>query len=457
MSVAVDVRAGRLARDARWLALPLTLLAAALGAAAVVSPLAALVAAAALLYIALAFHDLAAGVALFATVTFLEALPGVAATELGAIKAAGLVLVLSALRRSGTPVLLKERPALAFGAMFLAAWALSSSLWARDPDTATGSGVRLLLDVALLFIVFAAVRSARDARWLVWGYIGGAAASAVVGFFSATYAADTGRLAGGLGDPNFLAAMLVPALVLSVFALSWTKQAALRWLLAGCILLFAVALFLTQSRGGLVALAVALLAALVYGGSARRHFAVLATLVAMVGIAYYAAFASSTELERLLHPGGGTGRSDLWSVAARVIGDHPVVGVGAGNFPLVAPEYAAETINLPAVHLLVDRPQVVHNTYLGVFADLGVVGLITFVLVVGTVLALARRSARLFARMHDTDLELVSRAVFVSLVGMLAAFVFLSGELEKQLWLLLGLAVALDGLAHRRARAAAGG
>jgi hypothetical protein len=32
---------------------------------------------------------------------------------------------------------------------------------------------------------------------------------------------------------------------------------------------------------------------------------------------------------------------------------------------------------------------------------------------------------------------------------MLTAFVFLSGEYEKQLWLLLGLAVALHALARR--------
>jgi hypothetical protein len=33
---------------------------------------------------------------------------------------------------------------------------------------------------------------------------------------------------------------------------------------------------------------------------------------------------------------------------------------------------------------------------------------------------------------------------------MLTAFVFLSGEYEKQLWVLLGLAVAVYGIARRR-------
>jgi O-antigen ligase len=137
-----------------------------------------------------------------------------------------------------------------------------------------------------------------------------------------------------------------------------------------------------------------------------------------------------------------------------VIADHPVVGVGAGNFQVVAPEYATETFNLRSVHLVVDEPHVAHSTYLGVFADLGVVGLLAFVLVVTACLMLALRSAKLFAMTRDGELELVSRAVVVGLIGMLTALVFLSGQYEKQLWLLLGFAVALHALARRRLREA---
>jgi O-antigen ligase len=127
-----------------------------------------------------------------------------------------------------------------------------------------------------------------------------------------------------------------------------------------------------------------------------------------------------------------------------------VLGVGAGNFPIVAPQYAAEPINLPFARLVVDTPKVAHNTYLGVFADLGIVGLLAFVVIVLSALGLARRATKYFARSGEVELELLCRAVLVGLAGMLAAFVFLSGEYEKQLWLVIGLAVALYGLARRR-------
>jgi O-antigen ligase len=449
--VAVSVGVERPGPDARWVALPLVGLAPALGAVAVVSPAVALASVAGLLFTALAFYDLAAGVALFAAFVFFEQVPGIGGTSVGAVKAGGLILVLAALRRSGTPFLLKEHPLLAYAAAVLAAWALASSLWAVDVSRAAGDGFRLMLGLALVFIVFAAVRQPRHARWLVWGYLGGAAAAAASGIVSPS-ANEPDRLAGSIGDPNFLAAMLVPAIVFAVFALGWTREPAKRWLLGGGIVLFTLALYLTQSRGGLVALAAAIAAAALFGGPLRRYVIPIAAVVASVGLVYYAAFASSYAVERLTNPGGGTGRADLWSVATEVIEDHPLVGVGAGNFPVVAPQYATEPVNLPSVHLVVDTPKVAHNTYLGVFADLGIVGLFAFAVVLFAGLALTIRATTTFARTGHRELELLSRAVLVSLVGLLTAFVFLSGQYEKQLWLLLGLGIALHALARRRSR-----
>ena len=127
MAVANGVRATR--PNPRWLVTPVAFVAAALGALAVVSPLAAIVLAGALLFTAVAFHELAAGVALFTAVTFLETLPGVAGSGLGVMKAAGLVLVFAALRRSGTPLLLKEHPAFAFAAATVVTAGASSLTW----------------------------------------------------------------------------------------------------------------------------------------------------------------------------------------------------------------------------------------------------------------------------------------------------------------------------------------
>jgi hypothetical protein len=47
-------------------------------------------------------------------------------------------------------------------------------------------------------------------------------------------------------------------------------------------------------------------------------------------------------------------------------------------------------------------------------------------------------------------MDLVSRAVFVGLIGILSADFFASEQFSKQLWLLLGIGPALLAIAQRR-------
>jgi competence ComEA-like helix-hairpin-helix protein len=84
--------------------------------------------------------------------------------------------------------------------------------------------------------------------------------------------------------------------------------------------------------------------------------------------------------------------------------------------------------------------------YLNILVELGLVGLILFaVLIVGAFIA-AMRAVRAFAREGDWNEEILARGLVVGTIGMLAAFVFLSAQYEKQLPLLLGLLLALSSL-----------
>jgi O-antigen ligase len=94
-------------------------------------------------------------------------------------------------------------------------------------------------------------------------------------------------------------------------------------------------------------------------------------------------------------------------------------------------------------------PRVAHNAYLESLADLGVVGLLTFLAVLGLTLRAAVLATRTFERLGDRQMELVSRAVVVSLSAVLVANLFVSGEYEKYMWLLIALCPALLALARR--------
>jgi hypothetical protein len=77
------------------------------------------------------------------------------------------------------------------------------------------------------------------------------------------------------------------------------------------------------------------------------------------------------------------------------------------------------------------------------------VGLTAFLLIIGFALRCALMAARAFQRRGDPAMDLLSRAVFVGLVGILAADFFASEQFSKQLWLLLGLGPALLAMARR--------
>ena len=55
-----------------------------------------------------------------------------------------------------------------------------------------------------------------------------------------------------------------------------------------------------------------------------------------------------------------------------------------------------------------DEPHVAHNIYLGFLAELGIVGLGLFLVIVGGSLRTAALAARGFARSGDRELELVT-------------------------------------------------
>ena len=126
---------------------------------------------------------------------------------------------------------------------------------------------------------------------------------------------------------------------------------------------------------------------------------------------------------------------------------HPGTGVGVGNYQTSAVHYLLQPGVILRPEFIVDTPKVAHNTYLQVLAELGVPGIAMFLAIIGFSLLCILRAARIFERLGDPPMELLSRALLVALCGVLAADFFISEEFSKQLWLLLGLGPALLGIA----------
>ncbi len=86
--------------------------------------------------------------------------------------------------------------------------------------------------------------------------------------------------------------------------------------------------------------------------------------------------------------------------------------------------------------------QVVHNTYLHIAAELGLVGIVLFVGLLVAIITTAGNGVRAATADGRFRLELVGRGIVVGAIGMLSAFTFLTAQYEKQLWLTLGLVLA---------------
>ena len=64
-----------------------------------------------------------------------------------------------------------------------------------------------------------------------------------------------------------------------------------------------------------------------------------------------------------------TGRTDFWIIAFKMIEDHPIIGIGAHNSWKLMEDYGGS------------RKARTHNFYIEVFADFGLIGLITFLMI----------------------------------------------------------------------------
>ena len=204
----------------------------------------------------------------------------------------------------------------------------------------------------------------------------------------------------------------------------------------------------TVSRGGIISLAVVLVLAAVFSGRGRRSGAIaLLVAVSFSAAIYIAAIAPSHVRERITQSDGGTGRSDLWTIGWRMVQNDPLLGVGAGNFPIVSVHYLLRPGTITRSDFIVDNPKVAHNIYLEIPAELGIIGLALFLSIIGFTLRCGIRASRVFADLGDRDMEILARSIVLAAAGMLTANLFISQQFSKPLWLLLSAGPALLALA----------
>lgn len=414
----------------------------------------------AIFYGPLAMLNLPAAIAGWTPIPYVEKLPlvWVGPTFAMTLLAFSWLGTLGAQRRAGFPALRGQRRVMLGMILTLVWWAVSLA-WAPE----AGLGTQTLIDYAIAFavaiIAMTSLSEGKHVRWVMTGFVVGASLSVLIGFAASgldpaesaieSATATEGRLQGGGGDPNYLAAGLVPAIVLAAVMMLHYRNALARTALGMAVVVIVAGLAATESRGGVIAALGAGFAALVILRRHRQH--VLATLAVVLTLAglWFAAFPGAWDRVSNFD-GGGTGRSDLWNVALRVSEDHPVKGIGLGNFETQARRYVRRPGQLTYVRLIVDRPHVAHNTYLQILAETGIIGLLLWVSVALGFMGAAKRAGDLLERVGEPELAMLARALLIAEIAMLFALTFITDGFDKRLWLLFALGPVLLGIASRR-------
>jgi O-antigen ligase len=350
---------------------------------------------------------------------------------------------------------------LALGAVMLAT--APFSVW---PGGAVAVFTDLYIKVILVFalIVNTVTTRARLERLiqlivLGTGYIG---IRAVVDYARGVNLIEGGRVVGAVGglfgNPNDMALNMVAFLPLAIILALGRGQPLLRALVLLCVPAIGAAIIFTKSRGGTVGL-VAMLLVLLY--RLRRHRPGIAALV-IAGTLGAVPLLPSSFTERMSSifnaeadpTGSREARKQLLRESYRAFLDHPVFGLGAGQFPNYRPE---------------DREEAwreTHNAVLQVAAELGIVGLVVFSLLIGTGFAAVARTGTLLrrpaghrrarapdgSRARNEPLELYATAMAASLTGWFVAAMFASVAYYWTFYVVLGLAGALRDVSAAETR-----
>lgn len=320
--------------------------------------------------------------------------------------------------------------------LLILALAMISTVVARDAPSAMVTTLRYGSFVALYMVVSQWVGDHVLQRRLVWVL---SLASAVAGllavqdFLTGEY---TYRASLPHGDPNDLAFILATTLPLTLWLLG--SRPLVRPLVIAMIGVISLAIVLTYSRGALLGLSVA---AVWLIATERRRIPLLvagAIASALAAIVFVQASPESTfRLEQGLFAKQKVAAENVdtrltaWTTAIELTADHPLLGIGPGNFRTYFPEAAG----IPAG---VETAGVVHNAYLDVAVELGVVGLALFLLYL--VLVFQRLSGAMRSRAGPPGLASAARTAFI--VGVVSALT-LSEQYYAPFWLLGGLATAL--------------
>ena len=265
------------------------------------------------------------------------------------------------------------------------------------------------------------------------------------------------RPLGPSSDPNYEALSLVLMVPLAIWMARYEEKRF--WKLAGmaCAPILAFAVFVAQSRGGLLALTVMGVVTWIY--SDRKLRLTLGFLAAATPLLLLSPSSMFKRIQQIQIQGQGqTGpelstrcRVELTRAGLQMMETHPVFGVGLDNFPHEEFKYNRLLMSMT------DKAHVAHNTYVQLGAEGGLPTLALYISLLALTMITCRRVEKLPG--VPADLGALAFAFRVGLIGFSVAAFFLTAEFVKEPWVIISLAPNLYAIgvwaaaAHKKSKA----
>ncbi len=246
--------------------------------------------------------------------------------------------------------------------------------------------VKILIIWTCLFLVYQLVVDEGDAKTVRWLLLTLAVSGAVVGLIATIRTGGgseisllgqgqtaEGRAEGSFGHPNTLATFEALALP-GALALALGSRGVVRLVAGAAFVLSFAGVALSLSRGGLLAIAGALAMMALW-----RPFRRVALVAGLVIVPFAVSGASplgdvrvvdtvTQRISSVEYSAQENQRLDIWEATPEIIADHPLLGVGIGQYSSVAPRYGlAGAFEGTFEHA--------HNIPLTIAAELGLIGL----------------------------------------------------------------------------------
>jgi O-antigen ligase len=254
---------------------------------------------------------------------------------------------------------------------------------------------------------------------------------------------------GGIGDnSNEFGAFMLAMFPLPLFMIQDEKSKIKKIIFSIIGLIFLLCIIRTRSRGAFVGLII-IIAFFLWEN--RKKVSLILILLFMLTFAYFHThygywerIATLKSAESIESEHNAYTRIMQSRYALELISLHPITGVGLGNF------IKAKIDLLKLDPESSDTKYASHNTYLDIGSELGIIGLLAFLIIIIASIRYCYSSERYFKTRDDLlFFQNISKSIRIGIIGFAVSIFFLSEEFNSILYQYIAITVALKNIVEK--------